>query len=90
MSVTSKRSFSLQPHRACRGELHGVVDEVGQDLANTAHIAGDETRAARADIDHAFDAFLPSPRLQFAANAPDQLMQIEHRTVELEATCLEL
>ena len=82
--------IGMQTHRACRGELHGVVDEVGEHLANTARIAGDETRAARTDIDDAFDAFLPRPRLQFAADAPHQLMQIEHRVIELEAACLEL
>ena len=82
--------IGVQTHRAGRGELHGIVDEVGEHLANTARIADDETRAARTDIDDAFDAFLPRPRLQFAADAPHQLMQIEHRAVELEAACLEL
>ena len=53
-------------------------------------VALDEARAARADIDGAEHALLARPRLQFVADALDQLMQIEHRAVELEAAGLEL
>ena len=82
--------IGMHSHRAARGELHGIVGKVGEHLAQPYGVALDEARAARADVDRAEHALLARPRLQLVADALDQLMQIEHRAVELEASGLEL
>ena len=77
-------------HRASRRELHGIVDEIGEHLAKPDRVALDEAWAAHAHIDGAQQPLVARPRLQLAADAFHQLMQIEHRAVQLEAPCLEL
>ena len=82
--------IGMHPHRAARGELHGIVGKIGEHLAKADGIALDEARAAHADINGAEHTLLAGAGLQLVAHALDQLMQVEHSAIELEASGLEL
>ena len=79
----------MQAHRALRGELQRVVDQAQQHLAEPRRVAGDRARAARADIERVCQSLLACARLQLEAHIMQQLVQIEWRAIEFEASRLE-
>jgi len=80
----------MQTHRAYGGEFQRGVDQAHQDLVDARCVADDEAGTARPEVDAAGETLLVGPRLHDRRHAIDQLVQVEGRLVELEASGLEL
>src|SRR4029078_13282832 len=80
----------MQAHRAFRGELQRVVDQIGEDLADQRCIALDETRAGRADIEPAGETPLAGSGLKALWDALHTIVKVKRRGVELEPSGIEL
>ena len=85
-SAATSRRLDRDRDRSAFGELHGVADEVGEDLPDRDRIADQHRRHSVVDVEHAAAGpFSRAAGLERGHHVVDQLARRERRLDEREA-----
>ena len=82
--------FDVDPDLAAVGELHGVVDAIGQDLAQANRIAEQVLRDARRDVHQELEALLVRLLRRQRRHRADHVIELEVGGLDVEPAGLDL
>ena len=82
--------LDVEPNLAALGELHGVVDQVGQDLPETQRIAEQMFRDRRRDVRQELEALVVGLLRRQRRDRADHVVQPEVRGLDIEPAGLDL